>query len=163
MFKARAIVVDFLGDKEKYPCHHQYRIGDEFIWDGESFIGRICPSLATVVCPKLIELHAAGPRYRGPLYYYPFLYSPVSVEDPSLKKYDGLGFRNVFETYTEPPYHMAHLASSSAFQWPPPEQRTALKDVTVTCPDYRTSVVVKLDAFDLSDKDEISPISEGRW
>jgi uncharacterized repeat protein (TIGR04076 family) len=152
VFKTRATVIDFLGDKEKYPCHHRYQIGDEFVWDGESFIGRICPSLATLVVPKLIELHAAGPRYRGTLYYYPFLYSPVSAEDPSLKKYDGLGFRNVFETYAEPKGHMANLASSSAFRWPPPEERTALKDVTMICPDYRTSVLVKLEAFDLSDK-----------
>jgi hypothetical protein len=152
MFKTRAVVVDFLGDKEKYPCHHQYQIGDEFVWDGESFLGRICPSLATLVVPKLIELHAAGPRYRGPLYYYPFLYSPVSAEDPGRKKYDGLGFRNVFERYSEPKHHMANLASSSAFRWPPPEERTALRDVTMICPDYRTSVLVKLEAFDLSDK-----------
>jgi hypothetical protein len=152
MFKTRAIVVDFLGDKEKYPCHHRYEIGDEFVWDGESFIGRICPSLSVLVVPKLIELHAAGPRYRGPLYYYPFLYSPKSIEDESLKKYDGLGFKNVFENYSEPRYHMANLASSSAFRWPPPEERAALKDVTVICPDYRTSVLVKIEAFDLSDK-----------
>jgi uncharacterized repeat protein (TIGR04076 family) len=152
MFKTRAIVIDFLGDQERYPCHHGYRIGDEFIWDGESFIGKICPSLATLVVPKLIELHAAGPRYRGPLYYYPFLYAPRSVEDPGLKKYDGLGFRNVFEAHEEPKYHMANLASSSAFRWPPPEERIALKDVTMICPDYRTSVLVKLEAFDLSDK-----------
>ncbi len=152
MFKTRAIVLDFLGDRERYPCHHGYRIGDEFIWDGESFIGKICPSLATLVVPRLIELHAAGPRYRGPLYYYPFLYAPRSEEDPGLKKYDGLGFRNVFESYDEPKYHMANLASSSAFKWPPPEERTALKDVTMICPDYRTSVLVKLEAFDLSDR-----------
>ncbi len=152
MFKTRAIIIDFLGDKERYPCHHQYQIGDEFVWDGESFIGKICPSLATLVVPKLIELHAAGPRYRGPLYYYPFLYSPLSAEDPGRKKYDGLGFRNVFEAYTQPKYHMANLASSGAFRWPPPEERTALKDVTMICPDYRTSVLAKLEAFDLSDK-----------
>ena len=47
---------------------------------------------------------------------------------------------------------MANLASSSAFRWPPPQERTALRDVTVICPDYRTSVLVKIEAFDLSDK-----------
>lgn len=151
MFKTKATVVDFLGDKEKYPCHHRYNLGDEFIFDGESFSGTICPSLAPLVVPKLIELHAAGPRYRDTLFYYPFLYSPVSVEDPSLKKFDGVGFRNVLETYTEPKYHMANLASSG-FKWPPPETRTVHKDITIVCPDYRTSVKVKFEAFDLSDK-----------
>ncbi len=151
MFKAKATVVDFLGDKDKYPCHHQYTLGDEFIFDGESFTGTICPSLAPLVVPKLIELHAAGPRYRDTLYYYPFLYSPVSVEDPTQKIYDGMGFRNVLETYTEPKYYMANLASSG-FKWPPPAERIVKKDITIICPDYRTSVKVKLEAFDLSDK-----------
>ena len=151
MFKARVTVIDFLGDKEKYPCHHRYNLGDEFIFDGESFTGTLCPSLVPLVMPKLIELHAAGPRYRDTMYYYPFLYSPVSVEDPELKKYDGAGFRNVLETYSEPKYHMANLASSG-FKWPPPAERTVKKDITIICPDYRTSVKVKLEAFDLSDK-----------
>jgi len=152
MFKVKATVVDFLGDKEKYPCHHQYKLGDEFIFDGESFIGTICPSLAIPAVPKMMDLHASGPRYKDYLFYYPFLYAPVSMDDPSLKKYDGLGFRNVFQTYKEPKYHMANLASSGAFLWPPPEKRAVQRDVRVICPDYRTSVVVKLEAFDLSDK-----------
>ena len=133
MFKVKATVIDFLGDKEKYPCHHGYKTGDEFIYDGESFTGTICPSLIPMVGQKILELHAAGPRYRDTMYYYPFLYAPVSVEDPSLKKYDGLGFRNVLETYTEPGYHMANLASSG-FKWPPPEERTAKKDITIMHP-----------------------------
>jgi uncharacterized repeat protein (TIGR04076 family) len=151
VFKAKATIIDFLGDKEKYPCHHRYNLGDEFIFDGERFIGTMCPSLAPLVVPKLIELHAAGPRYRETLFYYPFLYSPVSVEDPALKKYDGAGYRNILQTYQEERYHMANLASSG-FKWPPPRERTVRKDVTIICPDYRTSVKVKLEAFDLSDK-----------
>lgn len=151
MFQSRATVIDFLGDKDKYPCHHGHKIGDEFIFDGERFIGTICPSLAPLVVPRMIDLHAAGPRYRDSIYYFPFLYSPVSVEDPALKKYDGAGYRNVLETYTEPRYHVANLASSG-FKWPPPEERTVRQDITVICPDYRTSVKVKLDAFDLSDR-----------
>ena len=151
MFKVKATVIDFLGDKEKYPCHHGYKLGDEFIFDGESFTGTICPSLMPTVAQKILELHAAGPRYRDTMYYYPFLYAPVSVADPEMKKYDGIGFRNVLETYSEPKYHMANLASSG-FKWPPPAERTVKKDITITCPDYRTSVKVKLEAFDLSDK-----------
>jgi uncharacterized repeat protein (TIGR04076 family) len=152
MFKVRAVVIAFLGDKEKYPCHHQYQLGDEFIFDGASFSGGICPSLAIDVVPKMMDLHAAGPRYRDYLFYYPFLYAPKSVDAPELKKYDGLGFKNVFADYSEPEYSMANLAGSSAFKWPPPDTRNAMKDVTITCPDHRTSVRVKLEAFDLSDK-----------
>ena len=152
MFKVKATVVDFLGDKERYPCHHQYKLGDEFIFDGASFSGTICPSFAITVVPKMIEIQEAGPRYRGYLFYYPFLYSPLSVDDPDSKKYDGLGFRNVKENYTEPKFHMANLAGSGTFGWPPREERITHRDVKLICPDYRTSVVVKIEAFDLSDK-----------
>jgi uncharacterized repeat protein (TIGR04076 family) len=152
MFKVKATVVDFIGDKEKYPCHHQYKMGDEFVFDGANFIGGICPSLAISVVPKMMELHSAGPRYKDYIHYYPFLYAPVSKEDPSLKKYDGLGYRNIFTTYTEPKYNVANLVGSGAFRWPPPDKRITHRDIRVVCPDYRTSVVVKIEAFDLSDK-----------
>lgn len=151
MFKVKVTVIDFLGDKEKYPCHHGYKLGDELIFDGESFSGTICPSLLPLVMTKILELHAAGPRYRDLMFYYPFLYSPVSAEDPAMKKYDGIGYRNVLETYSEPGYHMANLASAG-FKWPPPDEQIIKKDVTIICPDYRTSVKVKLEAFDVSDK-----------
>jgi len=152
MFKVKAVVVDFLGDKERYPCHHQYKIGDEFIFDGASFQGTICPSLAISAVPKMMELHSAGPRYRDYLFYYPFLYAPLSLDDPDLKKYDGLGYKNVLSNYNEPRYHMAKLTSSETFKWPPQEERFKQREVKLICPDYRTSVVVKVEAFDLSDQ-----------
>ena len=100
----------------------------------------------------MMELHSAGPRYKDYIHYYPFLYAPVSKVDPSLKKYDGLGYKNIFTTYDEPKYNVARLAGSGAFKWPPPEKRINHRDVRVVCPDYRTSVVVKIEAYDLSDK-----------
>jgi uncharacterized repeat protein (TIGR04076 family) len=145
MFKVKATVIAFLGDKEKYPCHHQYKLGDEFTFDGASFSGTICPSLALEVVPKMMELHSAGPRYRDYIYYYPFLFSPTSADAPELKKYDGLGYKNVFVP-------RGGSSRSNAFTWPPAEDRTAMKDITLICPDRRTAVQVKLEAFDLSDK-----------
>ena len=53
MFQVKATVVDFMGDTEKYPCHFQHQIGDEFIWDGEKFVGKICPSLTPMLVPNL--------------------------------------------------------------------------------------------------------------
>ena len=41
MFKVKATVVGFLGDTKRYPCHFNHKIGDEVIWDGEKFIGRL--------------------------------------------------------------------------------------------------------------------------
>jgi uncharacterized repeat protein (TIGR04076 family) len=151
MFKVKAVVVDFIGDKERYPCHHGHKLGDEFIFDGASFTGSICPSFAMTVVPRMMEVHADGPRFKDYIHYYPFLYAPLSVDDPAMKKYDGLGYRNVLKTVTEPRYHVANLAGSGAFKWPPPEHRITHRDVRLVCPDYRTSVVVKIEAFDISD------------
>jgi uncharacterized repeat protein (TIGR04076 family) len=150
MFKVKAIVVEFVGDVEKYPCHHQYKIGDEFIFDGAEFQGSICPSLAITVVPRMMEIHSAGPRYKDYVHYYPFLYAPDSVDDPQSKKLDGLGFKNNFAPITNPPYNVANLTASSKFKWPP-ERRITQRDVRLICPDFRTSVVVKIEAFDLSD------------
>jgi uncharacterized repeat protein (TIGR04076 family) len=150
VFKVKTTVIDFLGDKERYPCHHQYQLGDEFIFDGAYFHGNICPSLALEVVPLMMQIHAAGPRYRDYIHYYPFLYAPLSVDDPGSKKLDGLGYKNIFTNYNEPQYHMANLTSSGAFRWPPRE-RFFHRDVRAICPDYRTSVVVKIEAFDLAD------------
>ena len=151
MFKVKAVVVDYIGDKERYPCHHGHKLGDEFIFDGASFTGRICPSFAMTVVPRMMEVHADGPRYKDYIHYYPFLYAPLSADAPELKKYDGLGYRNVLTTITEPRYHVAHLAGSGAFKWPPPEKRITQRPVRMVCPDYRTSVVVDIKAFDVSD------------
>jgi len=151
MFKVKATVVSFLGDEEKYPCHFQYNIGDEFIYDGAKFIGKVCPSVVPLLTQKMLDLHAAGPRYVEPQYYYPFWYAPVSANDPNLKKYDGRGFKNVLETIVAPKYHMANLMPADAWKWPPHEERTVARDPVVICPDTRTSVLLKLEAFDLSD------------
>ena len=109
MFQIKATVVGFLGDEERYPCHFQHKVGDEFIFDGEKFIGRICPHVTPILIPRMMPLYAAGPRFVSPGYYYPFWYAPVSVSDPNQKKYDGLGFRNVLKTITEDKFHMRNL------------------------------------------------------
>jgi uncharacterized repeat protein (TIGR04076 family) len=151
LFKVKTTVVDFLGDQERYPCHHQYKLGDEFIFDGAAFSGDICPSLAITVVPRMMEVHSAGPRYKDYIHYYPFLYAPDSIDDAEARKTDGLGFKNIFINKPVPKYHVANLANSSKFKWPP-EKRITERDVKLICPDYRTSVVVKIVAFDISDK-----------
>jgi uncharacterized repeat protein (TIGR04076 family) len=152
MFKVKATVVGFLGDTKRYPCHFNHKIGDEVIWDGEKFIGRLCGSVWPALIPKVNALWSAGPRYIDPAYYYPFWYASLSVSDPSQKKYDGIGFKSVLKTIVEPPYHLAHLQPPEAFRWPPHPEKTIAKDIMLICPDTRTSMVMKLEAFDLSDK-----------
>jgi hypothetical protein len=152
MFKIRATVVDFLGDEEKYPCHFLYKIGDEIMWDGESFIGKICPVIIPQLIPRMQEMHSAGPRWTEPGYYYPYWTAPVSIKNPSKKKYDGRGFQNVLETRIEPKYHMANLMPPKAWIWPPHSKLDINRDPGFYCPDTRTAVAFKLEAIDLSSK-----------
>lgn len=152
MFKIRATVTDFLGDEGKYPCHFLYKIGDEIIWDGESFIGKICPVIIPQLIPRMYEMHSAGPRWTEPGYHYPYWTAPVSIKDISKKKYDGRGFKNILETRVEPKYHMANLMPKNAWIWPPHNQLDINRDPVIICPDTRTAVVIKLEAIDLSEK-----------
>lgn len=154
MFQVKATVIGFAGDEEKYPCHFQHKIGDEFIYDGEKYIGRICPGMSAVLVPKMMGVFAAGPRkIPTPVFYYAFWYAPVSRRDPSKKKYDGIGFRNVLHTEIEPKGSIAALQPKYAFNWPPVNERiVGLESSIVTCGDTRTSMRMKVEAFDLADK-----------
>jgi uncharacterized repeat protein (TIGR04076 family) len=157
MFKVRIRLVAFMGDEKKYPCHMQHKVGDEVIFDGERYEGRLCPDVWPLIAPKVNALFQAGPRYVEPAHYYPFWYAPPSVDDESRKVYDGLGYRPVLSTHVEPQYHMANLAPPGAFKWPPQQPGTVLKEVGVACPDPRTIAVFVLEAFDLADKGYIVP------
>jgi uncharacterized repeat protein (TIGR04076 family) len=153
MFKVRITITGFQGNEESYPCHFGHKVGDEIIYDGETYTGRLCPELWPSVTTKAHALHTAGPRYVEPWHYGPFWYSPLSARDPAKKKYDGLGFKNVYKPQIEPQYHMAYLEIPNPLtEWPLKKSMTEAPDILVSCPDDRTSVTVKLEAFDLSDK-----------
>lgn len=151
-YQVKATLVAFMGDRSKYPCHMCHEVGDEIIFDGESYFGRLCPDVWPLLAAKVSALHQAGPKFVEPVSYYPFWYAPPSVYDPAMKKYDGLGFANVMQTHHEPQYHMANLTPPNAFIWPPHPERSVAKDITIICPDIRTAAVFKLEAFDLSEK-----------
>jgi uncharacterized repeat protein (TIGR04076 family) len=157
MFKVKATVVGFLGNEEKYPCHFSYKIGDEFIFDGESFHGRLCPHVISILMPKLHAVYAAGPRFVQPGYYLPFWYVPLTARDAARKDYDGVGWRVLREDIPEPPYSLNALTPKGAFAYPTTPERTVLKETMVICPDTRTSAVFRLEAFDLADRGEATP------
>jgi len=154
MFQVRATAIGFAGDEEKYPCHFQHRIGDTFVYDGEKYTGRICPGFSAALVPRMMDFFAAGPRLvPSPQYYYAFWYAPVSRRDERNKKYDGIGFRNVLHTEVEPPRSIAALQPAHAFDWPPVNERiVGLDKSIVTCGDTRTSLMMKIEAFDLAEK-----------
>ncbi|MGD0918397.1 MAG: hypothetical protein ABSB22_18255 [Thermodesulfobacteriota bacterium] len=154
MFQVKATVIGFLGDEKRYPCHFGHKIGDEFIYDGEKFIGRICSSMVPVLIPKMIAVHATGPRQIAPYHsYYPFWYAPASLRDPSQKKYDGLGFQNVLKDFVEPEYYLSGMTPQNAYKWPPHGVRDIAKDTSkVVCLDNKTFMTMQIEAFDISDK-----------
>jgi uncharacterized repeat protein (TIGR04076 family) len=157
MFQVKATLVEFLGDERKYPCHFSHQIGDEFVFDGEEFHGRLCPHVITVLMPKLEAMYDAGPRYVQPPYYSPFWYAPLSARDAGMKDYDGIGWKALPEDILEPPYSLRALLPRGAFAYPIGSERTVMKDVMVLCPDVRTSALFKLEAFDLAERGEASP------
>jgi len=157
MFQVKATLVEFLGDEQNYPCHFNHGIGDEFVYDGEEFHGRLCPHVITVLMPKLEAMYDAGPRYVQPPYYSPFWYAPLSARDASMKDYDGVGWRALPEDIPEPPYSLKALLPKGSFAYPTNARRDVLKDVVVVCPDVRTSAAFKLKAFDLAERGEAAP------
>jgi hypothetical protein len=89
-FKVRCKLVAFTGDPERFPCHFDYHIGDEFTYDGEKFEGKICNGLLKNMASVLWDTVFFGPGDYNRMVY---LYSGLSARDPSMKKYDGVGFR----------------------------------------------------------------------
>jgi uncharacterized repeat protein (TIGR04076 family) len=157
MFQVKATLVEFIGNEERYPCHFSHKIGDEFVYDGEQFRGRLCPHVITVLMPKLESMYDAGPRYVQPPYYSPFWYAPLSARDATKKDLDGVGWRALPDDIPEPPYHLKALLPKGSFAYPPSTERSVLRDVVVVCPDVRTSAAFMLEAFDLAEKGEAAP------
>ncbi len=157
MFKVKATLVRFAGDVEKYPCHFGYEVGDEIVYDGEKFTGRICLQILPLLNKYVPPLFSAGPRYVNPFSYFPFFYSPPNVREAGAKKYDGVGFRIVKENVVEPKYHMANFRSPNAFKWPPHDRRDIARDLIGRCDDLRTAATFKFEAFDLADGGDTIP------
>lgn len=156
-FQVKITVVAFLGNTDVYPCHMRHRIGDEVTFDGESYSGRLCPDVWPLIVPKVTSLYQAGPRYVDWASYYPFWYTSLSKDDPEQRNRDGLGFRNTLKTIVPSRYDMANLVPLNAFKWPPHEKRTIAGGASVICPDTRTSMLIKLEAFDLCEKGSSIP------
>jgi len=90
MFKVRCKLISFEGDEAKFPCHFNYKIGDEFYYDGVYFTGKICPGLFASMMPVIHGVYLLGNKYSENIMYR---YRGLDVRDPSMVKYDGAGFR----------------------------------------------------------------------
>lgn len=162
MFKVKATVVGFDKDESKYPCHFRYKIGEEIIYDGETFSGRVCPNMLPQLSQAIKDLFASGGRHRegeNAGSYYPFWHSPLSRYDPSLKKYDGVGFRPTLE---RPEENYRFVPDETLFDNPPGGKYiigkgTEKRKLSLVCGDQHTLARFEVEAFDLADKGDGLP------
>ena len=133
MYKVKCVLISFEGDERAYPCHFNYKIGDEFYYDGVSFTGRICPGLLASMMPVVHGVYMLGNKYFENVMYR---YRGHDARDPKMAKYDGAGFRPLKITAASMPQAMgAHFV----------------------CGDTRTLAHFTCEAVDLSDSDYAQP------
>ena len=138
MFKVRATVVGFMGDEEKYPCHFQHKIGDEFIYDGERYTGRICPGFSAALIPRMMNFFAAGPRaVRNTTTLSGTL--PSAAETRQGRSMTASASATFWKRRWNLPA-TSPLEPKHAFDWPPVNKRTVFLDNSIViCGDTRTS------------------------
>jgi uncharacterized repeat protein (TIGR04076 family) len=133
MFKVRCRLTAFEGDEATYPCHFNYKIGDEFYYDGVSFTGRICPGLLAPMMPVVHGIYLLGNKYVENVMYR---YRGHDARDPAMMKYDGAGFRPLKT---------------------PEESQLKARGGHFVCGDTRTLAHFSCEAIDLSDSDYAQP------
>ena len=108
-FKVKCTLISFVGDAERFPCHFDYHIGESFTYNGERFDGRVCNGLLRNMAGVIWDtvFYGYGDENR-----FFFLYTGLSARDPSMKEYDGIGFRPLKEA--PPGADPRHLASIQA-------------------------------------------------
>jgi uncharacterized repeat protein (TIGR04076 family) len=90
MYKVKCKLMRFEADEEMFPCHFNYQIGEEIYYDGVNFTGRVCPHLILPMMPVVYGVHCLGHNYSENI---PFRYRGMDIRDPSMAKYDGIGWR----------------------------------------------------------------------
>jgi len=93
-FKVRGKLIGFMNDAEKFPCHFDYEIGEEFTYDGSAIEGRICPGVLLTMVPVVWQTFFSGKHANERVL---FRYDGLSAKDESMKQYDGIGFRPLKE------------------------------------------------------------------
>jgi uncharacterized repeat protein (TIGR04076 family) len=146
-FKVKATLVAFMGDVERFPCHFNYGLGDQIIYDGEKFVGRICPSLLPTLSPIIYGLHRAGNAQYSRI---TFRYSGLSARDESMKKYDGIGWKVLHEPPAGAlPQHLGALST---------RPQTELEGGWgFVCSDSRTSAYFRAEIYELADVGDSIP------
>ena len=139
-FKVRGRLVGFMNDVDKFPCHFDYEIGEEFTYDGATIEGRICPGVLLTMVPTVWQTFFSGSHTNERVI---FKYSGLDARDPSMKEYDGIGFRPL----TEAPDDSGGKSGIVA----PPERPSGMKGGGgFGCADCRTSAYFSVEPIDLA-------------
>ena len=139
-FKVKGKLIGFMNDVDRFPCHFDYKIGEEFTYDGETIEGRICPGVLLTMVPTVWQTFFTGKRAYERII---FKYSGLSLKDESMKQYDGIGFRPLKEAPEGSGGRSGIVVS--------PEIPTGLKgDGSFACADCRTSAYFSVEPIDLA-------------
>ena len=147
MYKVRCKMIGFDGDEKTYPCHFGYKVGDEFYYDGVHFTGRICPGLFASMMPVIHSTFLQGNKYSENIMY---MYRGYDVPDPSMARYDGVGYRpekNLPAGYAEKMRQVFHRNPKSG----------RVNGGHFVCTDSRTVVHFICEPVDLSDSEYAQP------
>ena len=147
MFKVRCKLIAFMGDEERIPCHFNYKIGDEFYYDGVHFTGRVCPGLLPSMTPVIHGVFLLGHKFSENVMYH---YRGLDKRDPGMAKYDGLGFFPL----KAPPEGLSEKILARISSIPRTEKSTGGHFV---CGDTRILANFECEAVDLSDADYCQP------
>jgi uncharacterized repeat protein (TIGR04076 family) len=139
-FKVKCKLIGFMNDVERFPCHFDYKIGEEFTYDGERVEGRICPGVLLTMVPTIWQTFFSGRRAYERII---FKYSGLSAKDPGMKKYDGIGFRPLKEA----PEGSGNRSSIVASPQRPPGLRGG---GSFACADCRTSAYFSVEPVDVA-------------
>jgi uncharacterized repeat protein (TIGR04076 family) len=148
MYKVRCKFLSFAGDEDTFPCHFNYKQGDEFYYDGVYFTGRICPGLLPSMLTAVQGVYLLGKKYYENVMYR---YRGVETRDPDMAKYDGLGFRPLKEL----PENASEKLVNSFLSTPKTEK--AKGTGRFVCGDTRILAEFSCEAYDLSDSDYAQP------
>jgi uncharacterized repeat protein (TIGR04076 family) len=147
MYKVRCRLVRFEGDEKNFPCHFNYKIGDEFYYDGVYFTGRICPALLAPMMPIVYGVHLLGQKFCENV---PYRYRGMDRRDTAMAKYDGVGWRHVDAV-------PAGLQGKTLGVFPPASTTEKARGAHFTCGDTRTLAHFSCDPVDLSDSEYCQP------
>jgi uncharacterized repeat protein (TIGR04076 family) len=147
MFKVLCKLISFEKDEKKYPCHFNYKVGDEIYYDGVTFTGRICPGVLASMVPVVHGVFLLGHKYTENIMYR---YRGRDTRDPDMARYDGVGFRplktsaeNEAQGSEEPFWNDARTGKS--------------KGAHFLCADHRILAHFKVEPIDLSDSEYAQP------